>query len=689
MKTPVLVTLLLALTLPGYPQQCTVDWNDVHQRIDGFGASSAWRSTWTTAQADMFFSTNYGIGLSLLRNHIKTDGISSDETGIMFMAQERGARVWSAPWSPPPQFKDNNNVNGGNFVGTLANYQAWAKLLATYITNMNQLGINIYALSVQNEPDVAASYESCKWTGQQIHDFVTNLYSTLVASNLSSVKIMIPESQHWSANPTLYTTTMNDVNVAPMVGIIANHNYDNCPPTATPAAINSFGKALWETEVAKLSCAGSFDGSMADGLYWARRIHLFMTSAQANAFHYWWLISGNPDNEGLTDQAGNPAKRMWVLGNFSRFVRPNFYRIGVTNNANTLISAYKDPVGLAFAIVAINTNATSVNQTFNLSNFPAPPPNVTPWITTSNYSLVNLSPAVVNNPSFTYPLPGMSVVTFVGHAANTPPTLEPVPDMTIDTVSGLDFYIVANDPDVAPQRLTFTILDGPTNAAFTDTFYSGGDVWCHFVWQPASSQADTTNLITVSVTDDGTPSFSATNSFTVVVDPLVNTPPALDPIPDQTVDAGVTLAVTNVATDPDVPPQVLTFTLLSGPVDSTLDTSSGVFTWRPTLSLANTTNLISVEVADDGTPSLSATNNFNVIVNPLALPILSAISLAGGQASFTVNGPPGQDYTLWTSTNLTDWAVLYTTNPPTTPVTLTDTNFPGDPERFYRIQLGQ
>ena len=36
---------------------CLVDWATVHQRIDGFGASSAWRGNWTTSQADMFFST--------------------------------------------------------------------------------------------------------------------------------------------------------------------------------------------------------------------------------------------------------------------------------------------------------------------------------------------------------------------------------------------------------------------------------------------------------------------------------------------------------------------------------------------------------------------------------------------------------------------------------------------------------
>ena len=86
MNTPVKIWISRLLVLPivlimtsvlGQAQTCTVDWTNVHQRIDGFGASSAWRSTWTTAQADMFFSTNNGIGLSLLRNHIAYAGSAS------------------------------------------------------------------------------------------------------------------------------------------------------------------------------------------------------------------------------------------------------------------------------------------------------------------------------------------------------------------------------------------------------------------------------------------------------------------------------------------------------------------------------------------------------------------------------------------------------------------------------------
>src|SRR5208282_1796435 len=80
---------------------CVVNWTNVYQRIDGFGACSAWDGSWTQAEANMFFGTNSGtnttvdgktnfayngIGLSLLRTRIAPGG-TSVETNIMVMAQ--------------------------------------------------------------------------------------------------------------------------------------------------------------------------------------------------------------------------------------------------------------------------------------------------------------------------------------------------------------------------------------------------------------------------------------------------------------------------------------------------------------------------------------------------------------------------------------------------------------------------
>jgi hypothetical protein len=105
------------------------------------------------------------------------------------------------------------------------------------------------------------------------------------------------------------------------------------------------------------------------------------------------------------------------------------------------------------------------------------------------------------------------------------------------------------------------------------------------------------------------------------------------------------------------------------------------------VSQADTTNQIVVRVTDNGSPALSDTNSYTLTVNPLAQPTLDFISASGGQTTLAVGGPLGPDYTLWTSTNLSDWQVLLTTNSPPTPVTLVDTNLT-DSARFYRIQLG-
>ena len=392
--------------------QCTVDWNDVHQRIDGFGASSAWDgNTWSAAEADLFFSTNNGCGLSLLRSRIAPNG-STIESSIMQMAQARGAQVWSTPWSPPTIYKDTNSVNGGDFVSSIANYQGYAAQLANYVVTMkNTYGINLFAVSVQNEPDVAQTYESCLWTSQQIHDFIPYLSSALTASNVASTKIMLPEDEFWQWS--LATNTMNDVTTSNLVGVLAAHDYNN-----SPAAVTQFGipcpKPLWETE----HYFGA-DDSIANGVALAEEIHSFMTVAQANAYHYWWL-EGSANGSLVGDDWTTPAKRIFVMGNFSRFVRPNFYRIGVkTNSTATFISAYKNSVSPAFAIVAINPNNVAINQTFQLTNGFALG-SMTPWITSGSLSLSNQPAVAVTNSSFTYALPAMSVVTFVGQAYSVP-----------------------------------------------------------------------------------------------------------------------------------------------------------------------------------------------------------------------------------------------------------------------------
>ena len=166
-----------------------------------------------------------------------------------------------------------------------------------------------------------------------------------------------------------------------------------------------------------------------------------------------------------------------------------------------------------------------------------------------------------------------------------------------------------------------------------------------------------------------------------------NTPPILSPIASQTVNVGQTVAFTASATDTDSPPQTLTFALLAGATNATLNTNSGAFSFRPLVTQANSTNNFTLQVSDNGTPSLSATQSFSVVVNPLSVPGIGNISAAGGQFSFSVSGQSGPDYAIETSTNLTQWSNVFITNSPILPFVWTDT-VTNSPQRFYRIKLG-
>ena len=80
----------------------------------------------------------------------------------------------------------------------------------------------------------------------------------------------------------------------------------------------------------------------------------------------------------------------------------------------------------------------------------------------------------------------------------------------------------------------------------------------------------------------------------------VTSPPVLDPIGAKVVDELTTLVFTATATDPDVPGQVLTFSLGPGaPAGASIDPITGVFFWTPTEAQGPGTYPLKVIVTDD------------------------------------------------------------------------------------------
>jgi glucuronoarabinoxylan endo-1,4-beta-xylanase len=379
----------------------------VHQHISGFGASSAWEAGYlNAADPTTLFSTTSGAGLSLFRVRIQPSPAgttSAAEISMALAAQALGATVWATPWTPPASDKSNATT----IEGTLTDPSAWAASLASYVTTMKAAGIHLYAISAQNEPDADVTYESCVYTATTLATFVGGSMGPALAS--SGVKIMAPETQDWGDFKTFEPALAANSAAWAATSIVATHEYGGTP--AAYPAIQAAGKEFWETE---WYVTGAEDTTMANGLIVANEIYQALTVANMNAWHYWWFYSSG--NGGLWDTgAATWAKRLWVLGNFSRFVRPGFYRVDVAGSAppsGVSVIAFDNPADNTVAIVAINTGgATSMTIFVQGSSWPA---QVVPWVTSASENLTAGTAIPLTGGSFAAPLSAQSVTTFVG-----------------------------------------------------------------------------------------------------------------------------------------------------------------------------------------------------------------------------------------------------------------------------------
>ncbi len=378
------LALLTSCRLATANSQITVSPLSHLQRIDGFGASDAWyaweihnfSSANQTAILDALFSTSTGAGLSLLRHRIPCEiepspGVwdwttDTDTVWLSKQAIARGvSQVWATAWSPPAWMKTNNNVNNG---GELApsHYQDYATFLATYVSHYTTVfGVPIWGVSIANEPDINASYESSIWNSQQFHDFIANNLMPTFQSAKTPARVIMPELSQWSDYAA--AATLADPVTSKFVGTIAAHQYAGSLAPFTDA-INA-NKTVWETEVSNL---GTDDPSINDGLYWAQVLHNTVTYGRVNAWHYWWLFSDSSDTTGQSLIQGSPStntftikKRLWTIGNFSRFVRPGSHLVTTTSTnpeSGVYTSAYVGPDG-TLTVVAINTNTTATTLT--------------------------------------------------------------------------------------------------------------------------------------------------------------------------------------------------------------------------------------------------------------------------------------------------------------------------------------
>jgi hypothetical protein len=264
-------------------------------------------------------------------------------------------------------------------------------------------------------------------------------------------------------------------------------------------------------------------------------------------------------------------------------------------------------------------------------------------------------------------------------ATNQPPALAFMPDRVVTEQDLLTFAASATDPE--GQALTFS-LDGGVPAGATINPTNGV-----FSWTPDESQGPATNALTVRVTDSGSPPQSATRTFTATVLES-NRPPQLAAITNEVIHAGTTLALMASAMDPDLPANLLTFSLGPGaPPGASIDATSGELSWASGDSDVGTTNTFTVQVADNGVPVLADAKSFSVVV--VSRPVITSIEVVTNSIQLTWTSIPGKPYRLQYKTNLTDgaWTDLPAGVTASGPNATGGDTGPAAEQRFYQVRL--
>jgi len=393
---------------PPPPSATTIDATQVYQTIEGLGGAIAFYNGWVTAhpyKLEIYTNAFAGLNLSMLRlgdwfRYQGTVNFDPDAPGFVANANRilgHPVPVYMSSWAPPAFLKSNGQVgNGGTLSSTngsfaytnFANY--WYDSLLAYGSN----GISPTWISIQNEPDWAASYDSCVFhptedtvNGTNYASYSKALDATFqrLTNLLSSPKLLGPEVVGLGYNDVQnYAATMN----ANSFYGVAHHLYGGSTD-GTPDGYNAAMSALTNVFPSKPRFMTEY--GLSDMIDQANLIHNVLTVEQASGYNYWslvWPVGGNglvqienPFNlsswtnapPGTTTQSHGwwlmPA--YWAMKHYSYFIQPGYQRVAATcTDTNVLTSAYLSPDGLRLVAVFINRNLGTSTNSANFSSFP-------------------------------------------------------------------------------------------------------------------------------------------------------------------------------------------------------------------------------------------------------------------------------------------------------------------------------
>jgi glucosylceramidase len=300
-------------------------------------------------------------------------------------------KILGSPWSAPAWMKTNNDVRGGALKEEC--YAVYALYLVKYVQQMKKEGVEIDAITIQNEPLNAKNTPSMQWQlNQQLVFLRDHLYPAFQKTGLRTKVVLF---DHNLDRPDYPLALLSDPVISRFADGSGFHHYGGDMSAMSMVHRARPDKNIYFTE----QMITERPGSVTIGIAAAVKRMIIDTTRNWSRNVVLWNLAADPNNNPHTGNGGCPMCQgaitidrdtvsrnlaYYTIAHAAKFVRPGSIRIGSTNRGDQSVGltedeerpglkrmavientqvlpnvAFKTPGGKVVLIVANDSDATS------------------------------------------------------------------------------------------------------------------------------------------------------------------------------------------------------------------------------------------------------------------------------------------------------------------------------------------
>ncbi|WP_080778957.1 glycoside hydrolase family 30 protein [Chryseobacterium phocaeense] len=278
-------------------------------------------------------------------------------------------KIIAAPWSPPVWMKDNGKSKGGSLKPEF--YKVYAEYFTKYILGMKKEGIEIDAVTPQNEPLHPGNNPSLLMLSGQQRNFIKGYLGP--AFKTANIKTKIVVYDHNCNKPEYALDILKDPEAYRYIDGSAFHLYEG-DISALSTVHNAFpDKNLYFTE----QWTGA-KGTFNEDLNWHMKNVVIGSMRNWSRIALEWNVANDPQYKPHTDGGCTECKgaitvsdsenftrnvSYYIIAHASKFVPAGSQRIASSQTETLSTVAFKTPAGKTVLIVQ---NGNSSDESFNI-----------------------------------------------------------------------------------------------------------------------------------------------------------------------------------------------------------------------------------------------------------------------------------------------------------------------------------